>query len=83
MIASFKEVKVTLFFGTDDLLLDVILLTAEEKDGHWLNFSIIPGTATEVPDTQWDGEVEQNIVHGEEWELIYSYTTGEETDPTE
>lgn len=83
LITSFKEVKVTLFFGTDDLLLDVILLTAEEQDGHWLNFSIIPGAATEAPDTQWDGEVEQNIVHGEEWELIYSYTTGEEMDPTE
>lgn len=83
LITSFNEVKVTLFFGTEDLLLDVILLTAEGEDGQWLNFSIIPAIAAEAPETQWDDEVEQNIVHGEEWELIYSYTTEEETASTE
>lgn len=84
LITDFNQVNVTMFFGTEDLLLDVVLITTEGEDGKWMNFSLTPQRAATAPDTQWEGDIEQDILLNEEWTFIYSYVTDtDETEPTE
>lgn len=77
LLSDFSQVKITMFFGTDDLVLDVIMLTAE-ADGRWLSYTIVPGKTKEAPDTSFDGTIKHGVLLREEWELIYSYVTEEE-----
>lgn len=78
LLSDFAQAEVTLFFGTEDLLLDAILLTAEREDGRWLHYSIVPTAAEITLDTHWAGEVKENILLQEEWSIIYSQITDED-----
>lgn len=84
LLTSIQNVNITMFFGTDDLLLDVVLITTQDMNGKWLNFSLAPRRAEQAPQTSWEGKIEQNILLNEEWNVIYSHITGDDTiDPTE
>ena len=76
LLTRFDAVELTMYIGTDDLMIDVIHLTAEGEDDGWISFTVIPTTAKSQPDVSYSGEIKQNVLLREEWEIIYSYITG-------
>lgn len=80
LLSRFNEVELTMFIGTEDLLIDAILLEAEGEEQGWLSYSLIPAPAKTPPDVAYNGEIEQNILLREEWEIINSYITDEDTE---
>lgn len=78
LLSRFDEVELTMFIGTDDLLIDAILLEAEGEELGWLSYTLIPAPAQAPPDVTYNGEIEQNVLLREEWEIIYSYITDDD-----
>lgn len=72
LLEGFSSIKVTMFFGIEDLVLDVVLLTVDGGEEGWLNFSIAPSTSNISPNIDYNGELEYNVLLGEEWEMISS-----------
>lgn len=77
LLQEYKQAKVTMFFGTDDLLLDAIWITIDESD-RWLSFVIVPTVTNITPNTDYVGEIEQDIFLKEEWTIINQYESDEE-----
>lgn len=80
LLSRFNKVELTMFIGTEDLLIDAILLEAEGEEQGWLSYTLIPSPAQAPPDVAYNGEIEQNVLLREEWEIVYSYITGDDVE---
>ena len=69
LLTDFSQVEITLFFGTEDLLLDAILLEAEGEE-NWLSFTIIPSLAETGPNTETTDIIQSDILLSEEWSIL-------------
>ena len=76
---AFTDIDVTLFFGSEDLLLDAIMLSAESSSAGWFELTIRPlPSETELDIDMEDTELATGTLT-EEWDLLGS-TVQDETE---
>jgi hypothetical protein len=71
-LTAFSDVEVTLFIGTEDLLLDAIMVSVEHSDNGWFELTILPTpTQTELTVDLSDTKLSVGVL-SEEWEIVVS-----------
>lgn len=78
LMARFQEVELFMYIGTEDLRVQAIRLTAEGEDIGWISYTIMPAPAQDRPDVAYSGEIEENILLQEEWNIIDTNSTGDD-----
>lgn len=73
-LTSFADIEVTLFIGTEDLLLDAIMVSANSSEKGWFELTILPTPSqTQCTIDLSDIELSEGIL-SEEWEIVVSAT---------